>query len=773
MKTRFRQVIDNHFFREKTFRKWFYSSMCVILVFIFSGIALYLNALHVTRKIVVMAQERNVEQTVNLLNNKLLSIERGVAALAYNPRILSTSYIEPPFTGLDFYNLHKTGNELVGLYLYGSVQDIHIYYTRSSCFVGVYSLAYTNMDTYTQANFKMEFPQWKSFASGQMTSSFSKKGDSIYFFCPLKRNGEREIISLAVATLDMDELVDIIHAGSSETTGEGYSYIVNRSGEVIVTAGNVPGEAAIFDGLAYGENYLGQMVVIAQSLHYSEWDYVSVIPLQHYLEEVYSMRRLLYLYIAFCICAGIGIVYVETKKRYGPVHALNKKIPLAASDTSTDTSIAMHGDIFIDLQNKINDLLRDNSVLHETSKKGKEALLIQQLIEIIDEKARGKAHKDIFKEHFSVGFRQGVVSIAEVMLLDEEGSSITREELDTIVLICLNNIVAELLGGGYRCYFWKRRKLTGIIWTENAQDISIEPHIQNIFSQTGTYMKLYFNMDIRFTVSKECNALSTLGTAFQQAELANDYCNITEKRGVVVFEESFNQPLPEWKDMDILKAEQDFTTSMIDRDYARAKNTLSLIIGYYKYTDGASIQIMKCRMFGLINLVLNAIVMEKTGEEELFYKEINPVQRLLEAATIYSLEGEIIDIIEAMIKRYNIQNQTLEQKIESIDRYIEYHYMDQGLSVQHIADHFKISVSYLSKAYKEQKDYGVLESINYCRIKVAKELLLQQSAMPLHVIAERVGYSNVHTFLRVFKKLENQTPGQYREAKRKSIQIDS
>jgi len=157
----------------------------------------------------------------------------------------------------------------------------------------------------------------------------------------------------------------------------------------------------------------------------------------------------------------------------------------------------------------------------------------------------------------------------------------------------------------------------------------------------------------------------------------------------------------------------------------------------------------------------------------LFYKEINPVQRLLEAATIYSLEGEIIDIIEAMIKRYNIQNQTLEQKIESIDRYIEYHYMDQGLSVQHIADHFKISVSYLSKAYKEQKDYGVLESINYCRIKVAKELLLQQSTMPLHVIAERVGYSNVHTFLRVFKKLENQTPGQYREAKRKIIQIDS
>ena len=51
----------NLFFAEHTFRKWFVSSMCVILIFIVIGLLLYMIALHTTEKTVVMAQRQAAE----------------------------------------------------------------------------------------------------------------------------------------------------------------------------------------------------------------------------------------------------------------------------------------------------------------------------------------------------------------------------------------------------------------------------------------------------------------------------------------------------------------------------------------------------------------------------------------------------------------------------------------------------------------------------------------------------------------------------------------
>lgn len=60
---------------------------------------------------------------------------------------------------------------------------------------------------------------------------------------------------------------------------------------------------------------------------------------------------------------------------------------------------------------------------------------------------------------------------------------------------------------------------------------------------------------------------------------------------------------------------------------------------------------------------------------------------------------------------------------------------------------------------------GIQDYINKIRLKQAKKLLLEQN-LNLEQTANKVGYSNSNALIRVFKKYEGVTPGQFRDMNR-------
>jgi YesN/AraC family two-component response regulator len=69
--------------------------------------------------------------------------------------------------------------------------------------------------------------------------------------------------------------------------------------------------------------------------------------------------------------------------------------------------------------------------------------------------------------------------------------------------------------------------------------------------------------------------------------------------------------------------------------------------------------------------------------------------------------------------------------------------------------------AYMSRQFKMQTGYGLLDYINKVRIEAAKKLLKNDSDN-LENIAKNVGYSNARTFTRAFVKIEGITPGKYK-----------
>ena len=93
--------------------------------------------------------------------------------------------------------------------------------------------------------------------------------------------------------------------------------------------------------------------------------------------------------------------------------------------------------------------------------------------------------------------------------------------------------------------------------------------------------------------------------------------------------------------------------------------------------------------------------------------------------------------------------------------YIHAHYLED-LSLAMISEHFGLTEGYVSKLLKDTANIKFKNYLNHLKIKKAKELL-QTGNHKITEVSGMVGYNNVNSFIRVFKKEEGISPGNYKK----------
>lgn len=133
------------------------------------------------------------------------------------------------------------------------------------------------------------------------------------------------------------------------------------------------------------------------------------------------------------------------------------------------------------------------------------------------------------------------------------------------------------------------------------------------------------------------------------------------------------------------------------------------------------------------------------------------------------IDADIIKAsIEALVVAVNrikevAESQTgKDERLLEITNYIYANYKD--VTLDDLAEKFYLSKPYLSKYIKEKSGMTFGDIIKKIRMKKARAMLKGSSAT-VESIAESVGYQNVEHFNRVFKKMYNITPVQYRNRK--------
>lgn len=101
--------------------------------------------------------------------------------------------------------------------------------------------------------------------------------------------------------------------------------------------------------------------------------------------------------------------------------------------------------------------------------------------------------------------------------------------------------------------------------------------------------------------------------------------------------------------------------------------------------------------------------------------------------------------------------------VERARQYMDSHFHDANLSIQHIAAAADLSRYHFSRLFKQTYDSSPYEYLSNKRMNQAKELLLT-TQLPSAQIAQRVGFNDYPYFCNVFKKHVGMTPKQYRTA---------
>lgn len=166
-------------------------------------------------------------------------------------------------------------------------------------------------------------------------------------------------------------------------------------------------------------------------------------------------------------------------------------------------------------------------------------------------------------------------------------------------------------------------------------------------------------------------------------------------------------------------------------------------------------------------------LLHKSFVEAMVAYKYGEANRLKEVYTLYSsIPKEWLDKINEKGPEQLIDLQKEKQiakkmsikhiKKNEMTNYINQHYLEYNFSVQEMADHFGVNLSYLSQYFKESIGETILDYVTRMKTEKSRDLL-ESTDYSIEKIGEMVGYSNVSSFIRRFKQVSGMTPGEFRK----------
>lgn len=94
-------------------------------------------------------------------------------------------------------------------------------------------------------------------------------------------------------------------------------------------------------------------------------------------------------------------------------------------------------------------------------------------------------------------------------------------------------------------------------------------------------------------------------------------------------------------------------------------------------------------------------------------------------------------------------------------------FLKPGYNLTQVAEETEFPIHHLTYFFREIKKQSFTDYKNELRVRYACELILsdEYNDMTLEAIGEKAGFSSRVTFIRAFKKVTNQTPGNYKSSK--------
>ncbi|RKN85484.1 helix-turn-helix domain-containing protein [Paenibacillus ginsengarvi] len=282
---------------------------------------------------------------------------------------------------------------------------------------------------------------------------------------------------------------------------------------------------------------------------------------------------------------------------------------------------------------------------------------------------------------------------------------------------------------------------------------------------TGWFERLHqrlretFASRLTIGVGRSYADLTFVGRSFIEASTAIDYKLIRGSNKVIHFGDiPYDQSFGDWFPRQEL---EQFNLLLRQGGSDKIASAVQGIADKIKQSE-MTLFAARCVCYDIINTVMDTAYAfrEQFPERPARFPD---VLTLMQFDTVEELAELITEAcVELALAKEQNESPEEDRLMASLIGYMKTHYNGSDFSVQKMADDLSLSMSYISRYFKERTGRTITDYLNHIRIEAAKEML-KEEVFSIKEIVQQVGYYDDSSFIRKFKALVGMTPGEYRK----------
>ncbi|WP_046173601.1 AraC family transcriptional regulator [Domibacillus indicus] len=754
--------------RKTVFMKLLISYLIVLLLPVIIGIILFYR---IEALMVENANKSNtvmLEQVRDVLDNRFKEIEQLSLQISLDQklnRLMMNQQNISNYEYIDYVNELKTYQPVST-----NSNDYYVYFSQSDVLLS----PKMKTDSFLFFNHikRYENSSYEEIMNNRMS------GFHLNSYFPSEKitmnSGEERIITF-IQSLPYGEISDVkgalmIHISEHqikemlqqiEGLNKGVIYIADEDKEVMMSTSDNEGafgeikqllndNAGFFAKEVNGKDMIASYIVSEQN----GWTYVSLVPREFVLSKVNNVKLWALSMMLVSIIIGVVVSYYLANKNYRPIRevvntVIGKNNPMGKFTNEMDL-----------IKQTILSSMDEQSQLQRIVSQQKPVIRSNFLLRLI----RGQVDVTTIpkNELDSMGVSFTLDYFSVIIIQIDDFCQFNNENTETnwvLTRFIIANLSEELFGDNGYIIEIEREKL--LILNNHHTDSDSERSRQlDLSRELMDILDQQFGIKISAAISQIHYGLNKITECYGESVMALDYRMIKGPSSIIFYNDIKNNN--EYDYHYPVETEVQILNFAKNADFVNVEKVLDQIFSNNVQQEMTP-EISKCLSYDLLSTWVK-LLSTLGGEDKKRIIELHkPFKVISECRTVKELQEKIKSLYyDYCLKVQEKQSTQGERLYLEIAAFIEENFTDNMLSLGLIAEHFAMNSSYLSSFFKKQGGITLSDFITQIRIEEAKKLLPNRK-LTISEIATKVGYANSVGLIRVFKKVEGVTPGQYRE----------
>ena len=551
------------------------------------------------------------------------------------------------------------------------------------------------------------------------------------------------------------ENVNLIH----QSTGSDV-YVLGEDKTIIISSDNAPVlDVSAVESISSGKAE-DNAIISKKTAETLGWNFIVRTPTALTLvENKHFLRNSLTIFAVYLV-AGLILVHFLARKNYSPISEIHN---LIRSNPVEDMPAAKSANEFETIKGTlIHQFQRDkklSSIINSQLPYVQRAMLDRMLKGLTTDYAQTIERFQDMGIHFPNSFFLVIsLEIAENSPFLQSGN-VSEEDL-FLARMVVSNVGTELFESHFvSCYIDYEQQHCVFLLCPRQTSQTTEPTAMELACRLRDFLLQHFQIESSVGISALRDSPEGIPLCFDEACKASRYGRLAQSEAPVFFSDLLNLETNYYYPAEM---EYQLISSLKAGHFDQAKALIEKILELNTQGKSLSPHALRGLLFEVdstLSKQLDSIQIAK-GEAPMARREYseNHEPASLEAAKIRYLE---------MIDQISIQKMEEpalskpEKLASSIASYIEEKAGDQWIDLNTLSEAFHVTPQYISNIFKKYQNQNIKDYISKTKLEYAKELILTTN-MSVNEIAQHLGYAGEIGVIRLFKKYEGMTPGDFR-----------